>query len=250
MRVEGARPRARVFDVQRFSVHDGPGIRTTVFLSGCTLRCAWCHNPESFSGSSGRLLAPQQVLAEVLEDRDYYSTSGGGLTVSGGEPLIHREFLRSLLELAKGEGLHTCVQTAGAVPAAALLEVLEWVDLFQFDLKHMDPQRHRALTGASPEQIHQNAALLLTRGAKVEFRVPLVPGHNDDAQNLERVRVFLEAHGAAAVRLVPYQRGYLGKYQQLGLPARCAGVEPPSAAAVEAVAQRFRNQGLAVAIDA
>ncbi len=240
----------RVFDVQRFSVHDGPGIRTTVFLSGCSLRCAWCHNPESFDAASGCARTPADVLTEVLTDRDYYATSGGGLTVSGGEPLLQPAFVRELLGLAKAEGLHTCVQTAGHVPFSAFREVLDAVDLFQFDLKHLEPARHRVLTGASPDQLLQNASALLARGVTVEFRVPLVPGFNDDEENLERVRAFLSTHGASGVRLVPYQRAYLDKYRQLGLVPRCADVEPPSPAALHAAAQRLRQQGLTVTVDA
>jgi pyruvate formate lyase activating enzyme len=242
--------RGRVFDVQRFSVHDGPGIRTTVFLSGCSLRCAWCHNPESFDAASGQLRTAEEVLAEVLEDRDYYATSGGGLTVSGGEPMLQRDFVRALLSLAKREGLHTCVQTAGHVPFSSFLEVLEVVDLFQFDLKHLDPAKHLALTGAGSTQLQQNAAQLVERGAKVEFRVPVVPGFNDDAENHERVAAFLAGHGATSVRLVPYQRMYLEKYVRLGLVARCAGVESPSAALLETVSRRFRARGLTVSCDA
>jgi len=241
---------ARVFDIQRFSVHDGPGIRTTVFLSGCSLRCAWCHNPESFTGAAGRLLTPEQVLAEVLEDRDYYAASGGGVTVSGGEPLLQPAFVKALLGLAKREGLHTCVQSALSVPPAAVCAVHEVVDLFQLDLKHMDPVRHRELTGAGNERVLENAALLVSLGAKVEFRLPLVPGVNDDAQNLDRVAAFLEARGVGGLRLVPYQRSYLGKYERLGLPARFADVPPPSPGAIEAVAERFHRRGLVVGVDA
>jgi len=238
--------RGRVFDVQRFSVHDGPGIRTTVFLSGCSLRCAWCHNPESFDATAGHLRSAQDVLAEVLEDRDYYTTSGGGVTVSGGEPLLQRDFVRELLTLAKREGVHTCVQTAGHVPFNSFLAVLEVVDLFQFDLKHLDPVRHRELTGADPTQLLQNAAGLIERGAKIEFRVPVVPGFNDDDGNHERIAAFLARHGVASVQLVPYQRLYLEKYAQLGLSARCASVEAPSPAQLELVSRRFSERGISV----
>lgn len=242
-------PRGHVFDIQRFCVHDGPGIRTTVFLSGCPLRCAWCHNPESFSPTSGRLLTAEEVMGEVLADRDYYEVSGGGLTLSGGEPLGQPRFARALLDLAKREGLHTCVQTAAAVPARALVDVLDVVDLFQIDLKHMGSERHRALTGVGTERIHRNAELLLARGARVELRMPLVPGINDDAPNLERVAAFVGAHGCE-LHLVLYQRTYLHKYEELGMAARCADVEPPSPDAVREVAERFRERGLAVTVDA
>ncbi len=242
--------RARVFDVQRFCVHDGPGIRTTIFLAGCPLRCAWCHNPESFRGASGRWLSPEAALAEVLEDRDYFEISGGGVTVSGGEPLLHPAFVQALLGLARGERLHTCVQTSGAVPPSALLAVLDVVDLFQLDLKHMDPARHRALTGAGPERIHESARLLFAHGANVELRMPLVPGVNDDAENLDALAAFLHGHARTSLHLLPYQRTYLGKYEQLGLPARCADVEPPSSAAMSSVVERLARAGIRATVEA
>ena len=147
----------RVFDVQRFSIHDGPGIRTTVFLEGCLLRCAWCQNPEAFRSGRAPVRSPESIIAEVLRDRDYYATSGGGLTVSGGEPLLHPASLRALLEEARRHELHTCVQTSGAVARKSIAAVLGLVDLFQFDLKHMDPRRHEELTGLGTARIHANA---------------------------------------------------------------------------------------------
>lgn len=242
--------RARVFDIQRFCVHDGPGIRTTVFLAGCPMRCAWCHNPESFRGSSGRWLSPTAVLGEVLADRDYYAESGGGLTVSGGEPLLHPRLLRSLLALAKQAGLHTCVQTAGAVAPDAILAVLDLVDLFQLDLKHMDSTRHRTLTGVGTEQIHANAALLLQRGACVELRMPLVPGVNDDAGNLDATAALLTVRGVWRLHLVPYQRSYLDKYERLGLEARCADVETPAPHVVSRVVDHLGRLGIEAIVDA
>ncbi|MEW5739629.1 MAG: radical SAM protein [Myxococcota bacterium] len=241
--------RGRVFDLQRFCVHDGPGIRTTVFLAGCPLRCAWCHNPEAFAGESAAWRTPEEVLREVLADRDFYSESGGGLTVSGGEPLLQPEFVRALLDLAGRAGLHRCVQTAGAVPWSAFEAVTPVVDLFQFDLKHLDPERHRALTGQGNELILANAARLMAQGAPVEFRLPLVPGLNDDPAHLDRVAEFLRARGVARLRIVPYQGTYLGKYRTLGLEAKCAGTRAPTAEQLAAVTDRFSARRVELAID-
>jgi len=238
----------RVFDVQRFSVHDGPGIRTTVFLEGCPLRCAWCQNPEAFVRGRAGAVSPEAVIAEVLKDRDYYAVSGGGLTVSGGEPLLHPGPVRALLEEAKRHGLHTCVQTCGAVPAANLAAVLRLVDLFQFDLKHMDSRRHRELTGAGTKRIHRNAAFLLEQGAQVQFRMPLVPGVNDDAENLGLLARFLVGHGVRALSLVPYHRLYLDKYEALGLTPGVQGLEPPSEMAIRQAVELLARQELAVEV--
>lgn len=239
----------QVFDVQRFSIHDGPGIRTTVFLEGCPLRCLWCQNPEAFGHGHARPMTPEAIVAEALKDRAYYQASGGGLTISGGEPLLHRESLVALLEEAKAHGLHTCLQTSGAVPTASLVAALGWVDLFQLDLKHMDTTRHRALTGAGNERIHHNIAFLLAEGAAVEIRLPLVPGVNHDPTNLEAVARFLTEHGVRALRLVPYQRLYLDKYTALGLVPPLPRIEPPTSAALEEVTERFQRHQIAVAVD-
>ena len=238
-----------VFDVQRFSIHDGPGIRTTVFLEGCPLRCAWCQNPEGLRTGQAPARSAAAVIAEVLQDRDYYAVSGGGVTLSGGEPLLHLAAAHALLAEAKRHGLHTCVQTSGAVPQANLEAVRGLVDVFQFDLKHMNAQRHRELTGADCQRIHQHAVFLLERRATVQFRMPLVPGVNDDVQNLDALAHFLVAHGVHALRLVPYHRMYIEKYTKLGLQPGLQGIEPPAAATLARVSEQLVTRGVAVEID-
>lgn len=239
----------RVFDVQRFCVHDGPGIRTTVFLAGCPLRCAWCHNPEAFSGATAESRTAEEVLAEVLLDRAYFEASGGGLTVSGGEPLLQAEFLSALLEGAGQAGLHRCVQTAGSVRWEAFASILGLVELVQFDLKHLDPVRHRALTGASNALILENARRLAETGVNVEFRLPLIPGINDDEAHLREVGAFVSELGAKALCLVPYQRSYLDKYARLGLKAALRDTVPPGPAELRAASSLFGALGLAVRVD-
>jgi pyruvate formate lyase activating enzyme len=240
----------RVFDVQRFSVHDGPGIRTTVFLAGCPLRCAWCHNPEGFSPRGGAPMSPAAIVQEVLRDRAFYDVSGGGLTISGGEPLLSIAPVRALLKEAKRHGLHTCVQTSGAVPEEHVSAVLGLVDLFQLDLKHMDPARHRALTGVDPARVHQTARLLAERGAHLELRMPLIPGINDDEDNLTRVATFVVSLGLRALTLVPYHRLYLDKYARLGLEPSLRAIEPPSVHDVARVRAVLARGGVAGSEDA
>jgi len=240
----------RVFDVQRFSIHDGPGIRTTVFLEGCSLRCAWCQNPEAFQSDVAPAMTPEAVIAEVLKDRDYYAVSGGGLTLSGGEPLLHVTSAHALLEEAKRHGLHTCVQTAGVVPRANFAAVLGLVDLFQFDLKHMDAARHRSLTGAGNERIIENAVFLIEQGAPVQFRMPVLPGINDDDANLDRLARFLVDHRVKELSLVPYQRMYLGKYTALGLEPKLSSLAPPSPDDLSRVAARMAWNDVAVSLEA
>lgn len=219
-----------VFDVQRFSVHDGPGVRTTVFLRGCPLRCAWCHNPEGLA-DVGEPLADgwvEAVMSEVRADRDYFEVSGGGVTLSGGEPLLHVTRALALLQAAKAEGLHTCVQTCGAVTSSTMTAVLPWVDLFMFDLKLIDDDAHRRWTGAGTSRIHQNAHLLVEAGVQVQFRMPVLPGINDDEPHLARLAAFARGLGIDALELVPYQRHYLSKLEALGQSPRRPELRPPS----------------------
>lgn len=234
-----------VFDLQRFCVHDGPGIRTTVFLRGCPLRCAWCQNPEGLDRvetvDDGWVPG---VMREVCADRVWFAQSGGGLTLSGGEPLLEPSRALALLRAAKAEGLHTCVQTCGAVPPSTLLEVLPLVDLFQFDLKHVDDAKHREWTQAGTSRIHANARLLIEQDADVQFRMPVVPGINDDSEHLGRLAAFLASLGVEALRLVPYHRHYLGKYEALGRAARV--FEPPR---LPRVLEELKALGLEVAVD-
>ena len=247
---EAADVLCRVFDIQRFSVHDGPGIRTTVFLEGCPLRCGWCQNPEAFSSARSREMTGEAIVRKVLADRPFYEASGGGMTVSGGEPLLHPRALRALLEAAKREGLHTCVQTSAAVPEASVLAVLDVVDLFQLDLKHVDARRHRELTGLGNERIHANARLLLERGADVQLRMPVLPALNDDDEHLTRVAALLATLGASSLRLVPYHRLYLDKYAALGLRPPVADLVPPSDGVMARVKRTFERLGVSVAVDA
>lgn len=241
-----------VFDVQRCSIHDGPGIRTTVFVAGCPLRCAWCQNPEGLVRRRADAVPVAVVLAEVLKDRPYYAASGGGLTVSGGEPLQRPGPVRELLAAARDAGLHTCVQTSAAVPRGHLEAVLELVDLFQVDLKHMDPRRHRELTGAASARIHANARFLLARAA-VEVRLPVLPGLNDAAENLAATARFVRTHCPADARtlhLVPYQRMYLDKYAALGLEPRLPELPVPDAATMQRVRAELERRGVDVVVDA
>lgn len=268
-------PRGLLFDLQKFSVHDGPGIRTTVFLKGCPLRCAWCHNPESqlpvpelsfipakcigcgaclsacprqahqFRDGAhvllrercdrcgrcaarcpsqaletlGRETTVGEVLAEVLKDRAFYEASGGGLTLSGGEPLLQPEFTGALLAAAKEAGLHCCVETCGFADFARLDRIRPHVDLFLYDLKETDPERHRAFTGAPLEPILENLRRLHAAGARILLRLPVVPTLNARPGHFAAVRRLAgELPGLVGVEVMPYHRFGLGKRDRLGLP--------------------------------
>jgi len=293
----------RIFNIQRFSIHDGPGIRTTVFFKGCPLRCLWCHNPESLEPHSeivffpakciacrqcfeacptgalaladgerryekarcrlcgrcvdacyadalvmeGRTATSEEVVAEILKDRAFYETSGGGATLSGGEPLLQADFAADLLARCHAAGIHTCLDTAACVPWAAFEKALPHVDIVLLDLKIMDPERHRAVTGAGNERILANARRLAGADRPVIVRVPIVPGYTDDEANIAAIGDFArEFPRLDYVELLPYHRFAEAKYRRLGRAYELEGVEPPPQERLDALAAILRQRGLCV----
>ncbi len=221
---------ALVFDIEKFAVHDGPGIRTVVFLKGCPLRCLWCHNPESQSfkqetmaGANGgppetvgRAMTVEDVMESVRRDKPFYDSSGGGLTVSGGEPLAHFDFTRALLAVAKAEGIHTAIETSGFAPRERIEVLQPLVDLWLWDVK-APPKRHRELTGADAAPILDNLAFIAAHGAAIVLRCPLVPGVNDSDDALAHIAHLAETTpGILGIDIEPYHPMGEGKGRRLG----------------------------------
>ncbi len=202
-----------VFDIKRFSIKDGPGIRTSVFLKGCPLRCIWCHNPESQkmtpehcgSETAGREMSVEAVMREVSADRIFYRKSGGGMTLTGGEPMAQFKFTRDLLSAAKAEDIPAALDTCGYAPWEEFRELLPLVDLFLYDFKAADPHRHRELTGADNALIISNLRSLNDAGAAIYLRCPLVPGVNDDESHLAAIAEWAETLPAIReITIEPY----------------------------------------------
>jgi pyruvate formate lyase activating enzyme len=292
-----------IFNVQRFSVHDGPGIRTTVFMKGCPLRCQWCSNPESWDSTPhlmvrdaecttcgacervcprhaivggshrrgivwekcdhclrcvsacaygslrtcGRTVTVDETVSEVLRDRPFYRNSAGGVTVSGGEPLLQPEFVRALLARCKAEGLHTALDTSACVSWDVMARVLECVDLVLFDLKHPDSGMHRLATGAANEGILQNLART-SRCTRVWLRVPLMAGFNDSSDVVERLAALACANGVEKISLLPYHQGGESKCTQLGRPYLGSAYAPPTDDRVSEIRRRLESHKLVVSV--
>jgi pyruvate formate lyase activating enzyme len=240
----------RIFDIKRYSAHDGPGIRTTVFLTGCPLRCAWCHNPEAFAlhgevPAHGRVrdITVPALVRELERDVPYFDISGGGVTISGGAPLSQSRFVFGLLRACRQRELHTALDTCGLVDPALLTEAAALTDLMLYDLKAMDPLIHSEWTGADNQRILANLLLLNRAEVEVWIRLPLIPGVNDDERNLESMIAFLTPTRFRRVSILPYHRIAGAKYQRLGLPNRMLGVEPPSPDRIAEIAARFVAAG-------
>ena len=228
-----------VFDVRRYAVHDGPGIRTTVFLAGCPLRCFWCHNPESWrlhdslitrsetlDGSEkiyrepvSRKVDSHELLTEIARDRIYFEESQGGVTFSGGEPLMQPDFLVSMLEMCSHEGIHTAVDTSGHASPEIFSRIAGTTDLLLFDLKTTDPLLHEACTGQSNELIINNLRSINRPSLKLIVRIPLIPGINDDTQNLTSMAHLLSTlkQPVERIDILPFHRLGQHKYEALGL---------------------------------
>lgn len=217
-----------VFNIQKFSLHDGPGIRTVVFLKGCPLRCRWCANPESQDPApcqleNGLTLAAdqQRMTAEetvkiCLQDRDFYEESGGGVTLSGGEPLAQPDFAAGLLTKLGVRRVHTAIETTGYAQPAVFDRVTALADLLLFDMKHWDPVRHREGTGVDSRLILDNMARAIRAGKEVLPRLPVIPGYNDSLEDAAGFATRLREVGADRVQLLPFHQFGENKYGLLG----------------------------------
>jgi pyruvate formate lyase activating enzyme len=295
-----------IFDIKRYAINDGPGIRIVIFLKGCNLNCAWCHNPESISAEtermytlskcikcgtcvaacpqnaitltddgiitdqdlcnmsgkcaevcptkaleiSGRITSVSEILEEIEKERIFFDHSGGGVTFSGGEPLLQSKFLIQLLDECGRRGIHRAVDTAGFVNTDIILEVARRTDLFLFDLKIMDSDKHQKWVGAPNEKILENLSILAETGAKIIIRVPLIGGLNDDEENIRATARFVAKLSGEKkeVNLLPYHKIAQTKYHKLGRPEDFQLLEEPGKDAQMKAIAIFREFGIQASI--
>lgn len=233
--------KGRIFDIQRYSIHDGPGIRTIVFLKGCVLRCRWCCNPESqeyriqtmvVDGKEkvvGRDVTVAEVMETVEKDRGYYRRSGGGLTLSGGESLCQPQFAKALLAAAKQRGLNTAMESMGCAPYEVIEEILPYLDTYLLDIKHINPAKHKAFTGRSNELMLENARKIAFSGkTELVVRVPVIPTFNETPEEIADIARFADQlPGVKKIHLLPYHRLGQDKYSGLGRNYTMEGILPP-----------------------
>ncbi|UCD39189.1 MAG: glycyl-radical enzyme activating protein [Fidelibacterota bacterium] len=242
----------QIFAIKRYAIHDGPGIRTTVFLHGCPLSCWWCHNPEGRLAAADSALAPykatvDEVMAEVRQDAVFYEQSGGGVTFSGGEPLAQIDFLEALLQAARKERIATAVDTHGHSKYQAFERILDLVDLFLFDIKIFDNNEHKQHTGVSNELIFANLEALARSGRNIRVRIPLIPGVTDSDTNLTHIARYVAGlDHIGGIDLLPYNRLGTHKYQQLGIPDERAGLKTQAPEELEQMRSLVAGYGFTV----
>jgi pyruvate formate lyase activating enzyme len=316
----GKEVKGKIYDIQGFSVNDGPGIRTTVFLKGCPLRCPWCHSPESrqfhaqlawmsarcagldactlcvdacvkraitpgeFARSAatgesirhiridrsicdncgdcaavcsrkalymcGTDYTVEEIFERVIKDRPFYEQSGGGVTISGGEPLSQPEFVLQLLKRLKENGIHTALDTTGHVPFGVLEKSMPHTDLYLYDLKHMDSDRHRKATGVSNTLILENAGKIAAAGGHMQIRIPIIPDFNDSEENIRKAGLFCRSLGDAVtvVQLLPYHNLGVVKYHRIDNRNIVLEAAPPTDAAVAIIKKTLESFGLPVTV--
>lgn len=261
-----------IFDIQHFSVNDGPGIRTTVFFKGCPLRCLWCHNPESYTADTqvmfheehcvhcgicktdislcptgakkivGRNVTVEDVLTEILEDIHFYKTSGGGLTLSGGEPMAQSAFALALAKTAKEKGLHVCMETSGFCNSESLREIQPLIDLFLFDYKATGDKDHLAFTGVTQERILHNLHMLDTLGANIILRCPMIPDHNITDDHVSGIiHIARNLQHLSEIHLEPYHNIGVSKRIGLSMNEGTTMITPPQKEDLQVIADTIQS---------
>lgn len=247
-----------IFNIQKFSINDGPGIRTTVFFKGCPLQCRWCSNPESQNRFmditdsmddltyKGRENTIEEVMKVVRQDIDFYRESGGGITLSGGEPLWQAEFAIELAKTARSEGIHVASETTGMAPKETFEEFIGNLDMLLMDFKHADSNKHMEFTGVPNEIIIDNFKIAFKSGIDIAVRIPVIPGFNNDMESGKLMANKLVSLGAKTVHLLPFHQFGESKYEKLGVEYPYSGFKQMHPEQLESYYNVYKEAGLDV----
>lgn len=260
-----------IFSIRKYSIHDGPGIRITFFMKGCPLSCWWCHNPEGISPltekimmenrigekiftkeeTAGQYYTVEELISEASKDRVFIDQSDGGVTFSGGEPLMQTAFLTEALKAFREKGYHTAVDTSGYASPENLMAIMPYTSLFLYDFKHPDDKKHLEYTGVSNVLITENLIMLLRSGINTMIRIPVVPGFNDDVETLLTIRDFINQYktkNLLKINLLPYHKTGSSKYRRLNIPYRMEDIKQPSSERMQEIKSLFSETGIRVKI--
>jgi pyruvate formate lyase activating enzyme len=259
-----------VFDIKRYAIHDGPGIRTTVFLKGCPAKCWWCHNPESQSTKSeliekiasidgidikedelvGKVMSTRDVIKEIKKETIFADESGGGVTFSGGEPLMQHEFLSILLKECQNLQIHTALDTTGYADNYVFNQIIPFVDLFLFDIKIMDDGIHQIYTGVSNKNMLLNLDSLIDHKKEVILRYPLIPGYTDSEENISQIKSFISKRNKYLKRIdiLPFHNLAQEKYKRFCKPDTFSGIKRPDKNMIDIIKTEFESAGMEVQI--
>jgi len=248
--------KGRIFNVQRFSVHDGPGIRTIIFLKGCYLRCRWCCNPEGQEyaiqtlkqngkeKTVGEDITVEDVMEIVERDRGYYERSGGGLTLSGGECLAQFDFALNLLKAAKARGINTAIESTANAPYEKIVQLAPYLDVYLMDIKHMNSEKHQEFTGVKNDLILQNAKQIAKDFKKLIIRTPVIPTFNATVDEIREIAKYAKSIGVEEMHILPYHRLGKDKYDGLGRTYSMGEIEPPSKELMNQLLEVVKQEGL------
>ena len=249
--------KGRIFDIQRYSIHDGGGIRTIVFLKGCPLRCKWCCNPEGQHynvekmtlGGKEKIVGQDVTVGEIIDiierDRIYYRRSGGGLTLSGGESLTQPDFAVALLKTAKERGINTAMESTGFADFSVISRYLPYLDLYLMDIKHMNSAKHKEFTSQPNELILENAKKITDAGARLIVRTPVIPTFNATKEEIGEIAKFASSlKGVTQMHILPYHSIGTDKYKGLNRDYSLTGIEPPSKELMNELLEVVNSYGL------
>jgi len=263
--------RGTLFSIKKYAIHDGPGIRVTFFFKGCPLNCWWCHNPEGIAPEitevervdrigdieyrrmekAGKDYSVDNLVDIAIKERVFFEHSGGGVTFSGGEPMMQHEFLKASLAAMREAGIHTVVDTSGMASENQFREIIPLTSLFLYDIKFVDDEKHSRYTGASNRQILNNYSYLIGSGARMITRIPVIPGFNDDDSSIRDIREFIGINLASnmiGVDLLPFHRIGSSKYRRFGIEYRMGDAEQLSSERMQEIADMFGELGVKVKI--